>query len=76
VAAQEWARAPGDRVEDRIRRRLRVRASKGAALTGRIPRNSGGGGGEQKNRGAKGRLKMTGLKCNFQSSRDLSINQR
>jgi hypothetical protein len=32
VAAREWARAPGDRVGDRIRQRLGVRGGRGAAL--------------------------------------------
>jgi hypothetical protein len=35
VAAREWAGGPRDRVGEEIRRRLGVRGSKGAVLTGR-----------------------------------------
>jgi hypothetical protein len=42
---------------------MRVRGQGGLHCSGRKPRNGGGG---AKNRGAEGRLKMTGLICKIQ----------
>jgi hypothetical protein len=50
VVALEWAREPGDRVRDRIRRRLGVRGSKGGRTAWPEFKNSGSGGVEQKQR--------------------------